>query len=243
MFVIRYRLPLLTLAMLLLASLACNLVDAPDTPPPPTATPLPINTVPTVNVLWPPNGSEFVQREEITVRVQATDDMGITRIELRSATAVLSSVPSPERGGQTTFDAILSWRPTRSGQMDLEVVAYRHITASLPFPLTLVIRQRAADLVTTPVPFEVGGPATAPQPTAACQVRVDIDNLRFRAGPGTTYEILGILDLGETLFVTGQDVGGRWWQIDRGGQVAWVSSDSNYSTELTNCAAAPVTSP
>jgi uncharacterized protein YgiM (DUF1202 family) len=239
----RHPIPVLTLAMLILASLACNLVSAPESPLPYTATPPAIDTVPTVNILWPPNGSEFVQREEVTVRVQAADDVGITRIELRSASAVLSSVPSPDRDGQTTFDVILSWRPTRSGQQDLEVVAYRRSTASLPFPLTVVIRQRPADLITTPVPFDAAGPSDAPQPSASCQVRVDIDNLRFRAGPGTTYEILGILDLGETLFITGQDASGGWWRITRSGQVAWVSSESSYSTELTNCAAAPVSSP
>ncbi len=241
--IFRHQITVLALAMLLLASLACNLVSVPESPPPPTVTPPAISTVPTVNVFWPPNGSEFVLREEVTVRVQATDEVGITRIELRSASAVLSSVPSPDRGGQTTFDAILSWRPSRSGRQELEVVAYRRSTASLPFPLTLLIRQRPADLTATPVPFDSQNQVGSPQPSAACQVRVDIDNLRFRAGPGTTYDILGILDLGETLFITGQDAGGRWWQITRNGQVAWVSADSSYSTELTNCTAAPVTSP
>jgi uncharacterized protein YgiM (DUF1202 family) len=208
---------------------------------PPTPTPITSSAVPTVSVLWPPSGSEFVIQHEVTVHVSAADEVGVTRIELRSASAVLSSVPSPERNGQTAFQAILSWTPTRSGTQNLEVVAYRHRDASQPVPLTLYIRQRESDMIATPVPFGVSTQAGLPQPDAACQVRVDIDNLRYRSGPGTDYAILGLLDLGETLYVTGKNNSGTWWQISRNGETAWVSSDGSYSTELTSCATVPET--
>ncbi len=226
--------------LILLSSLACNLVGGG-----PAATPARAPTVvpegrPQVVVLWPPSGSEFVVRSEVTVRVNATDSVGITRLELRSATAMLSSVPSPERNGQQVMDAILSWTPTRAGQHDLEVVAYRRNVASEPVPLTLIIRQRRADVLATPVPFGAEPAAAPAEPGTACQVRVNIGNLRYRSGPGTTYPVLGLLDLGEVLAVTGQNAARTWYRINRGGQVAWVSADPAYSTALTACTAAPI---
>lgn len=239
----RQRHILALLCLLPLAGLACNLInDATQAPVMPTATVVAANTIPVVQVLWPPSGSEFVIRDEIAVRVSAADVVGVTRLELRSANMVLSSVPSPERNGQPTFDAILSWTPTRSGPYDLEVVAYRRRVASDPVPLTLNIRQRSSDVIATPLPFGVSAPVSADS-NAACQVRVDIDNLRYREGPSTNYTINGLLTLGETLSVTGKNAAGSWFRIVRDGQSAWVSADTRYTTELTSCAAAPVVSP
>ena len=230
------------IALLAALTLACNLTGGGDTPIPPTPTPDAGagNTLPVITVLWPPDGSEFVAGQEVVIRVSATDSVGVTRVELRSANAMLSSVPSPEQNGQQNFDALLSWTPTRSGPQALEVIAYRHRIASQAVPLNLTIRQRASQIVATPIPYGAAVAPAAPQPGAVCQVRVDVNELRFRAGPGTDYTILGLLDLGETLSVTGRNATGTWWQVNRGGQTAWVSSDSRYSTPLSDCAAAPV---
>lgn len=229
-------------ALLTALTLACNLTGSGDTPVPPTPTPdVGVgDTLPVVAVLWPPDGSEFVTGQEVVIRVNATDSVGVTRVELRSASVMLSSVPSPEQNGQQNFDALLSWTPTRSGPQALEVIAYRHRVASQAVPLNLTIRQRASQIVATPIPYGAIAAPAAPQPGAICQVRVDVNELRFRAGPGTDYPILGLLDLGETLSITGRNAAGTWWQVNRGGQTAWVSSDSRYSTPLTDCAAAPV---
>lgn len=236
--------PLAVLPPLALALLACNLISGSATPPPPSPPPtVAPGSAPTITILWPPDGSEFVIRREVAVHVSATDGAGVTRVELRSEGSVLSSVPSPERNGQASLQAILSWTPTRSGVQQLEAVAYRHRTASAPVPLTLLIRQRDSEVLATPVPFGVSAPAAPAQPGTACQVRVDISNLRYRTGPGTNYDILGLLDLGEVLSVTGQNAAGTWWQISRAGQTAWVSADSSYSTEMTRCAAVPIADP
>jgi hypothetical protein len=236
---LHYRL-ILALAALVLASLACNLVNNPD----PTAIPAPTQPPavvgdPVITVLWPPFGSEFVVREEVPIHVSAADSTGITRVELRSDTSMLSSVQSPERNGQPTMDAILSWRPTRAGQQDLQVIAYRGRVASEPTTLTIFVRSRQSEVSATPVPYGAMGAAAAADPDAVCRVRVDIGNLRFRSGPSTNTEIMGILELGETLSVTGVNSTRTWYQIRRSGQTAWVSAASSYSTELTSCASAP----
>jgi len=234
------RLWMVALLCLSLSGLACNLTSGGE--PESSATALPSQdsgaggSAPVVTVLWPPTGSEFVIRQEMLVYVRATDSVGITRLELRSPTMLLSSIPSAERGGQTEFEAILSWTPTRTGTQDMEVVAYRGQTASAPIPLQVTIRQLARDIVATPLPYGISAPVA---PTGGCQVRVDINELRFRSGPGTQYEIMGILQVGEVLGVTGRNAAGTWWQANRNGQTVWFSASADYTTNLTDCAAVP----
>ncbi len=230
---------IIVLLCLSLSGLACNLTGSESAP---TATVRPTGNsaagdgLPAVTVLWPPTGSEFVARQEILVYVRATDSVGITRLELRSPTMLLSSIPSAERSGQTEFEAILSWTPTRTGTQDMEVVAYRGQTASTPIPLQVIIRQLARDIVATPLPYGISAPVI---PTGGCQVRVDINELRFRAGPGTQFEIMGILQVGEVLSVTGRNAASTWWQASRNGQTVWFSANADYTTNLTDCSAVP----
>ena len=237
----RFGRALLVLCALLLTGLGCNLLNpAAPTAGPVTPTAMP-SGIPQVTVLWPPTGSEFVARQEITVHVSATDVIGITRLELRAPNMMLSSVASPERSGQSNMEAILSWTPTRSGIQDLEVIAYRGGIASAPVPLSIVVRTRAAEIRATPVPFGMSGATAADlQPGTVCQVRVNIDNLRFRTGPGTSYEILGLLDLGETLAITGRNSSSTWYRASRNGQTIWLSASTSYITTLNSCADAPV---
>ena len=221
-----------------LAGLACNLTAA--TPPPTTAPTITLaaSGLPQVTIVWPPNGTEFVARQEVTIYVNATDSVGITRLELRNATSVLSSVPSSEAGGQTEFQAILAFTPTRAGQEDLEIIAYRRRVASDPLPISLIVRQRAADIVSTALPY--GYTAAPTQAGATCQARINIGDLRYRTGPGTNYEIVGLFDLGEVVSVTGQNAQGTWFQTSRDNQTIWFSSSASYVTQVTSCAAAPV---
>jgi hypothetical protein len=235
---------LIALGMLILAALACNLIKAPSVPVTVAETPTTVpGGMPQVTILWPPTGSEFVVRREVTVHVTASDSVGITRLELRAPGIMLASVASPERAGQTTMEAILSWTPTRSGAQDLEVLAYRRGVGSEPVPLQIVIRSRAAEVIFTPVPFGVApSGASVPPPGAICQVRVNITNLRYRSGPDTNAAILGLLELGETLAITGRNSSGTWYRADRGGQTVWLSANPGYITELSSCAAAPIVS-
>jgi hypothetical protein len=226
------------LAAVCLAGLACNLIGATPTPASaPTITPA-AGGVPQVTVVWPPSGTEFVVRQEVTIYVSATDSVGITRLELRSANSVLSSVPSSESGGQTEFQAILAFTPTRAGQQDLEIIAYRRRVASDPVPISLVIRQRTADIVATALPYGYTAPPT--QAGASCQVRINIGDLRYRTGPSTNYDIVGLFDLGEVVSVTGQNAQGTWFRASRNNQTIWFSASASYVTQVTPCAAAPV---
>jgi hypothetical protein len=46
--------------------------------------------------------------------------------------------------------------------------------------------------------------------------------VNVRGGPGTTYNILGSGNQGQTFKVTGKNPAGDWWQIDFNGQPGWV---------------------
>ena len=62
--------------------------------------------------------------------------------------------------------------------------------------------------------------AAPSEPAPAQLVIASIINIR--GGPGTTYNILGGANEGETFAVTGKSPDGAWWQIDYQGQAGWV---------------------
>ncbi len=73
--------------------------------------------------------------------------------------------------------------------------------------------------VATPAP--PAAVATVAPTLAAAQVTM-IDAVNVRAGPGTTYNMLGTGAAGQTFPVTGKNPAGDWWQINYNGQAGWV---------------------
>lgn len=62
-------------------------------------------------------------------------------------------------------------------------------------------------------------PTPTPAPTLLPQVVV-ADAANLRAGPGTTFAIVGSANVGESLSLTGQSADGEWYQTDSG---AWIA--------------------
>lgn len=63
-------------------------------------------------------------------------------------------------------------------------------------------------------------PTATPQTQAQVQA---IDLLNVRAGPGTTYDLVGALQKDETALITGKNPEGSWWQVTlASGQQGWV---------------------
>jgi hypothetical protein len=85
--------------------------------------------------------------------------------------------------------------------------------------------------------FQAGGDPGQAQPTDVKAVQAK-DVLNLRSGPGTDFEVLGLLAAGESVQVNGVSADGEWWQVvcalDASG-FCWVSADP----ELT----APVQTP
>lgn len=77
----------------------------------------------------------------------------------------------------------------------------------------------SADFVSRP---EAMQDVPTPNPDAA-SVTADA-NVNIRAGPGTNYEQVGVLNAGESAAVLGKSSDGQWWQISIAGGQGWVSS-------------------
>lgn len=80
----------------------------------------------------------------------------------------------------------------------------------------------------TPIPEEVAAEPTealAAVP-AAPMARAQDGKVNLRGGPGTDYEIVGELLVGESLEIVGRNADSSWWQISTTeGGVAWVAAE------------------
>jgi uncharacterized protein YgiM (DUF1202 family) len=148
----------------------------------------------------------------------------------------VSSQPSPSPA--IDFTALLGYRPGNVGSVTLEIVAYRQAVASNPVTISVQVVANASNL-TNPNPLDA---TLGPNSGAICAVRVNISNLNLRAGPGTTYRVLTILQVGEHLNVTGRNADSSWYQINRSNNTSgWVSAA--YVSPEGDCSRAPVTTP
>jgi hypothetical protein len=228
------------LLALIVPLLACNLTGAPAlTATPPSGPTDPGGAVvavarPTITIEAPESGSQGVVQQRLTVRVRASDSVGITRVEMRESGRVVSIQPAPSPA--RSFEALLAYTPSRVGMVTLEVVAYRGTAGSDPATVTIEIVGSARDLRNPGSLDPAGGVASG---TAACTARVNVNTLNLRGGPGTGYAILSRLGFQEDLTVIGRNGESTWFQVRRGGgQEGWVSAQ--YVLTSGDCARAPI---
>ena len=74
--------------------------------------------------------------------------------------------------------------------------------------------------IPTEVPIALLLPTPTAVPTVPLQATVS-DAANLRAGPGTTFAIVGSAGVGEALFLAGQSADGEWIQTDSG---AWIAA-------------------
>jgi hypothetical protein len=227
-----------------LSVLACNLVGAPEstgtasTPAAAEPTNLPNDGIrPAVIIEAPANGSQAIVQQPLAVRVRATDNIGITRVEMRESRRVVTTQPSPDP--VQVFEALLPYKPTNTGSLTLEVVAYRSEVASDPVSVTLEIVGSQRELRN---PGSLDPTAGVASGNVICTAKVNNNILNLRAGPGTMYSIITKLGLGENLTVIGRNADSTWYQVKRdNGQEGWVSQ--MYVLTTGDCSLAPVTTP
>jgi hypothetical protein len=232
------------LALLLLAApiLACNLLSSPGSnlteTPTHDATALPTDgPPPRITIESPASGSQALVNTPMTVRVHATDTVGITRVEMREAGRVVYSQPMPNPEPDVTM--LLVYRPGNPGTVTLEVVAFRQSTASNPVAIIIEVVSSVSELK-NPASLD---PTLGVAAGAACTARVAINGLSLRAGPGTNYRIVATLRVGEELSVNGRNADASWYLVKRSGSQGsgWVSVA--YTTSDTDCGKAPVVTP
>ncbi len=73
----------------------------------------------------------------------------------------------------------------------------------------------------TQVPTARPAPTATPAPAGFATVTYDLVNLR--AGPGTDFEVIGQVVLGDELPIYAQNEDGSWFVTDEGGQT-WIAS-------------------
>lgn len=213
----------IVLILLSLASLACNLPSTGDSGSPSStqSSGQPDDgTTPTIVIEAPANGSQSYVGGKVDVRVHATDSLGVTRVEMRESGRIVVSQSSPDPS--TDFTALLTYKPTSTGTITLEVVAFRRSVVSPSATLTLTIVTSVNDL-DNPNALD---PTTGVSTGAVCTASVRVNNLNLRAGPSTNYNVLTKLGVGEVLNVIGRNEATTWYQVKRiNGGNGWVSAD------------------
>jgi Tol biopolymer transport system component len=109
-----HRRTLLPITLLLALSLLACSIGAPTAEP----------SQPTVEILSPPSGTRVSPGEEVEVLYNATDPVGVVRVELEVEGQMVDLQSSPTSKGQPSLNGILRWTPTTAGVYTLLVYAY-----------------------------------------------------------------------------------------------------------------------
>lgn len=217
-------------------SLGCSLtfLDDEATPPPADVVDEVSGPPPTVQIISPTSGQQVMVGTDVEIRVLATDQRGVSRVQLSVGNRTSSTKSFPEAA--TTAEALLRWRPDREGTFELSVVAYRQLIASAPATVSLTVVGRG-----DPISNPASGQSALASIGGDCVGRVLIGNLRIRTGPGTSFPHEGNFALNEQLTVIGQNTDASWYRIRRvDGSEKWVINNAEWLEVTGNCGSLPV---
>jgi uncharacterized protein YraI len=188
--------------------------------------------VPVVTINAPANGAQVQVGEPVTVQAVAVDSKGVIRMELWTEGSMIGVQASPIPQGQSPLNLTLPWITQIPGSHTLEVRAY-NVEGRQSAPTSVNVNAVGAVVGGTPTPPSTLPPSVTPlpmppSPTAPTQGLVTANTaVNVRAGPGTQYPVIGALNSGDTMVVTGRSADGAWWQIvypaNSGGR-GWVSA-------------------
>ncbi|MEO8606404.1 MAG: CARDB domain-containing protein [Chloroflexota bacterium] len=225
---------LLCLIIFLLVASACNLSQQPPTD---ESIPLPDNQSgkPIVEISSPKSGDEFVVGTQIFVTAQASDTVGVTRVQLLANNQPVKTVSSESPAGQKSFDLLLDYTPRAQGAVALQIVAYRGAIASDPVEVDINIRATQTQVTATSQSVPDVPVIDPNDPT--CRALINA-GLNVRSGPGTVYDKLTVLGAGTVVPIIGRTGPNDWWQIRYGLTVGWVSAP--FTSVYGICSAVPV---
>lgn len=216
------RVPALLLALLLVATTltACNLSNQEEQLP--TATPTTqVDTKPIVTITSPANGSEARVNTQVLITANVRDDIGVTRVTMTANGQTVKTVSSDQTSGEKEKNWVLDFMPLVTGDVQLQVIAYRNAIASDPANLTVRVVAVQATTTSLPNPGVTQGPVINPNdPT--CRA-VPTTGLNFRSGPGTNYAVLTQLSTNSVIPVVGRLGDNSWYQLNNFGTLGWVA--------------------
>lgn len=237
------------LFVILILMSGCNLGTVPEEELLPTDEPTTIPTgKPQVTIISPRDGAEFEVGEQILVSVNATDSAGVTGIQLVAAGDIVKSVSSPTTGGDREYPAVLDFTPRDTGEVQMQVIAYRGATASDPASVSVTVLED--------VPEEDNnsggnsdsggtgntGPVRPSIPNdGVCRALTTV-NLNFRSQPTTAVNnVITVLPVFTLVPIIGRLPDNSWWKVRLNLLEGWVSA--NFTEESGNCTGIPIENP
>lgn len=236
---------LLTAALLLISLTGCNLGNVAETEEPiePTAPP----TVepagrPTVTIISPSNGDEFEVNKPILVSVNATDSAGVTGIQLVVNGAIVKRVSSNSPTGDRNFPTVLDYTPRATGEVNLQVLAFRGATASDPAALAIeVVPAAGTGSNTGSNTGNNGGSGTGSSgviiPNDGVCRALTSTNLNLRRLP-INGEVMTVLPASTLAPVVARLGDNTWWKVNTTSGIGWISAQ--FSQLSGNCFNVPI---
>ena len=106
-------------------------------------------TGPTVVIVSPANGSTVAVGQQVLIQSSASDESGISRVELLVNSTPVRTDP-PAEGTPTTFAIAQPWFPETTGDVVIQVIAYNtQNQPSLPASITLHVVESGAQATPT----------------------------------------------------------------------------------------------
>jgi hypothetical protein len=213
---------------LLSALLACTLSTSP-----PDETTQRLERAPLVLILAPVNGSTYVEGTRVALQAIAQDSAsGVARLEFRMDDIVIGTATADDPAGTPSLLARAEWIATEQRKHLLTVEAFRADGSSLgvsDISLQVIRPPGATELAPTSPPDITATPSMQPQDagtlSAGPVARINVNDLNVRAGPGTTYPVLGTLVFGTEVPVTGRIADGTWVAISFNGTTGWIFAE------------------
>jgi uncharacterized protein YraI len=188
----------------------------------PTATPTTqVDSKPVVTITSPTNGSEARVNTQVLITATVRDDVGVTRVQMTANGVPVKTVSSDQANGDKDKNWLLDFTPLVTGDVQVQIIAYRNTVASDPASLTVKVVSVQATTTSLPNPGVTQGPVINPNdPT--CRA-VPTTGLNFRSGPGTNYGVLTQLGTNSVLPVVGRLGDNSWYQLNNFGSLGWVA--------------------
>jgi hypothetical protein len=186
--------------------------------------------IPTVVITAPTTNSQVPINVPVTVQATASDPAGVKRMELWVSNIKTADAVSPVEQGQPTLTASFQWTPPAPGTYTLEVKAFNS-EGRVSAPTTVTVNAVGESAAQTPTPTSTPETPTPTVPaTPSLTTKTD---LNVRSGPGTQYDLLGLLPTGVTVEIIGRDETRQWWQVrfsPAADGIGWVAADPAFST-------------
>lgn len=100
-----------------------------------------------------------------------------------------------------------------------------------PLPTATLESTPTSQPTATPIPItDTPEQMPAPEPTDIPEekqvplVTANENNVNMRSGPGVEYDIVGTLEVGQSLEIVGRNTDSSWWQVSTSDRLSWVAA-------------------